>query len=87
MHSLTAIDTALSNDDADLVKIELHSMRGGFALAGATEARYACAHAKKVMTEGGIEAMKAAWPPLERQIECALERLSGVGPSGFGEPV
>ncbi|NTX26321.1 response regulator [Burkholderia pyrrocinia] len=87
LHSLTVLDTALSNDDADLVKIELHSMRGGFALAGATEATDACTRAEKTLTDGGIEAMKAAWPAFERQIECALERLSGAGPRGSCEPV
>ncbi len=87
LHSLTVLDTALSNDDADLVKIELHSMRGGFALAGATEATDACTRAEKTLTDGGIEAMKAAWPAFERQIECALERLSGAGPHGSCEPV
>ncbi|KWD51278.1 hybrid sensor histidine kinase/response regulator [Burkholderia ubonensis] len=80
LHSLTVIGDALSSGDIDRVKVELHSMRGGFALAGDVDASDACAQAERVVAEGGIDAMKAAWPALEAAIGEALERLSGAGP-------
>ncbi|KVU83336.1 hybrid sensor histidine kinase/response regulator [Burkholderia ubonensis] len=79
LHSLAVIDEALSSGEIDPVKIELHSMRGGFALAGDTAARDACARAERTVTEDGIDTMKAHWPAFEAEIECALKRLSGAG--------
>nr|WP_063899187.1 response regulator [Burkholderia ubonensis] len=79
LHSLAVIGDALSSGEIDPVRIELHSMRGGFALAGDTAARDACARAERTVTEDGIDAMKAHWPAFEAEIECALIRLSGAG--------
>ncbi|OJA56415.1 hybrid sensor histidine kinase/response regulator [Burkholderia ubonensis] len=79
LHSLAVIGDALSSGEIDPVRIELHSMRGGFALVGDTAARDACARAERTVTEDGIDAMKAHWPAFEAEIECALKRLSGAG--------
>lgn len=87
LRSLAAIGGALAAGEIDLIKIELHSMRGGFALAGDTEASDVCARAERTVAEDGIKAMKAEWPAFEARIECALERLSGSGPCGSPEPV
>ncbi|WP_063906336.1 response regulator [Burkholderia ubonensis] len=86
LHSLAVIDEALSSGEIDPVRIELHSMRGGFALAGDTAARDACARAERTVTEDGIDAMKAHWPAFEAEIECALKRLSGAGQRESREP-
>nr|WP_198360308.1 response regulator [Burkholderia ubonensis] len=86
LHSLAVIDEALSSGEIDPVKIELHSMRGGFALAGDTAARDACARAERTVTEDGIDTMKAHWPAFEAEIECALKRLSGAGQRESREP-
>ncbi|WP_063902665.1 response regulator [Burkholderia ubonensis] len=86
LHSLAVIGDALSSGEIDPVKIELHSMRGGFALAGDTAARDACARAERTVTEDGIDAMKAHWPAFEAEIECALIRLSGAGQRESREP-
>ncbi|OJA41348.1 hybrid sensor histidine kinase/response regulator [Burkholderia ubonensis] len=72
LHSLAAIESALSSGDADQVKIELHSMRGGFALAGATEARDACARAEQALNDGGLAAMEEIWPWFRSQIAHVL---------------
>ncbi|KVW42721.1 hybrid sensor histidine kinase/response regulator [Burkholderia ubonensis] len=85
-HSLAVIGSALASGDIDPVKIELHSMRGGFALAGDIEAREACTHAERAVTEGGIEAMRAEWPGFDAAIGEALERLSQGGHRESREP-
>ncbi|WP_080408869.1 response regulator [Burkholderia ubonensis] len=86
LHSLAVIGDALSCGEIDPVRIELHSMRGGFALAGDTAARDACARAERTVTEDGIDAMNAHWPAFEAEIECALKRLSGAGQRESREP-
>ncbi|KVW24455.1 response regulator [Burkholderia ubonensis] len=86
LHSLAVIGDALSSGEIDPVRIELHSMRGGFALAGDTAARDACARAERTVTEDGIDAMNAHWPAFEAEIECALKRLSGAGQRELREP-
>ncbi|WP_063901582.1 response regulator [Burkholderia ubonensis] len=86
LHSLAVIGDALSSGEIDPVRIELHSMRGGFALVGDTAARDACARAERTVTEDGIDAMKAHWPAFEAEIECALKRLSGAGQRESREP-
>ncbi|MET3212877.1 UNVERIFIED_ORG: two-component system capsular synthesis sensor histidine kinase RcsC [Burkholderia territorii] len=81
LQSLAAISDALANGDADTLRIELHSMRGGFALAGDVEARDACAGAEHAMRDGGPEALKQVWDSTEDAVRRALERLStGDGP-------
>ncbi|OJB47463.1 hybrid sensor histidine kinase/response regulator [Burkholderia ubonensis] len=86
LHSLAVLGDALSSGEIDPVRIELHSMRGGFALAGDTAARDACARAERTVTEDGIDAMNAHWPAFEAEIECALKRLSGAGQRESREP-
>ncbi|MBR7945626.1 ATP-binding protein [Burkholderia cenocepacia] len=75
LHSLAVIDDALSAGEIDPVKIELHSMRGGFALAGDIEARDASAHMERAASEGGVDALKRRWPAFQKTIEAALDRL------------
>ncbi|KAG8150045.1 hybrid sensor histidine kinase/response regulator [Burkholderia catarinensis] len=77
LHSLATIDDALSNGEADSVRIELHSLRGGFALVGDTEASDACADAERIVAEGGMDALAKAWPACRAALERALERLAG----------
>ena len=79
LHSLAVIRDALSAGEIVPVGNELHSMRGGFALAGDTAASDVCARAEQAVAEGGIEAMNVAWPAFEAAIECALARLRGSG--------
>ncbi|KVW62190.1 response regulator [Burkholderia ubonensis] len=86
LHSLAVIGDALSSGEIDPVRIELHSMRGGFALAGDTAARDACARAERTVTEDGIDTMNAHWPAFKAEIECALKRLSGAGQRESREP-
>ncbi|MGC3029322.1 ATP-binding protein [Burkholderia sp. DN3021] len=78
LRSLAVIDDALSNGEADSIKIELHSLRGGFALAGDTDARDACAHAERTVAEGGMDAFAQAWPACRAVIERTLARLTGM---------
>ncbi|WP_175901405.1 hybrid sensor histidine kinase/response regulator [Burkholderia seminalis] len=78
LHSLEAIDAALLHGDHDCLKGELHSMRGGFALAGDADASDACARGERVLAAGGIDALKPAWPEMRVEVEAALSRLSGV---------
>ncbi|KWN08337.1 ATP-binding protein [Burkholderia ubonensis] len=75
LHSLAVIGDALSAGDIDPVKIELHSMRGGFALAGDIDARDASADMERAASEGGVEALKRCWPAFQKTIEAALDRL------------
>lgn len=73
--SLAAIDEALSIGDGDPVRIELHSMRGGFALAGDMKATDACAEMERALHAGGVTAVKGRWPGFQRAVEQALDRL------------
>ncbi|WP_193101633.1 hybrid sensor histidine kinase/response regulator [Burkholderia sp. Z1] len=76
LRSLTVLENALSNGDADLARIELHSMRGGFAMAGATVARDTCARAERLLNEGGLAALAEIWPSFREVIGNALARLA-----------
>ncbi|WP_175942604.1 hybrid sensor histidine kinase/response regulator [Burkholderia pyrrocinia] len=76
LHSLAAIGDALASGDLDTLRIELHSMRGGFALASDIDARDACARAEHAMRDGGPEALKRVWNSTEAAIRLALGRLS-----------
>ncbi|KFG98610.1 histidine kinase [Burkholderia paludis] len=82
LHSLTAIESALANDRCDLVRIELHSMRGGFALSHATEARDACASAERTLNEGELAAFREIWPSFRGAMERALMALSEARADG-----
>ncbi|VWC77309.1 two-component system sensor histidine kinase/response regulator [Burkholderia lata] len=75
LHSLAAIDAALANSDAEAIRIEFHSMRGGFALAGDVDARDACADKEAAVNAGGVGAVKAGWADFQGAIVLALERL------------
>ncbi|VWB11872.1 two-component system sensor histidine kinase/response regulator [Burkholderia lata] len=77
LRSLAAIEAALSGDDTDSLRVELHSMRGGFALAGDDAARDACAMMEAVMDADGVEAFKLRWPDFRCTMERALERIDG----------
>ncbi|MET1536226.1 hybrid sensor histidine kinase/response regulator [Burkholderia sola] len=79
LRSLAAIDAELPRGHLDTVRIELHSMRGGFALVGDTDARDACAQAEHALSQGGADALRAVWPACRTAIEHALERLAGAG--------
>ncbi|WP_321783910.1 ATP-binding protein [Burkholderia pyrrocinia] len=76
LHSLTVIGDALASGDVDTLRIELHSMRGGFALAGDEEARDACARAEHAMRNGGPEALRDILHSIEDAVRRALGRLS-----------
>ncbi|AKM02527.1 hypothetical protein ABD05_20060 [Burkholderia pyrrocinia] len=76
LYSLAAIGDALASGDADTLRIELHSMRGGFALAGDVDARDACARAEHAMRDGGPKALKRVWDSTEEAVRLALGRLS-----------
>ncbi|VWB25051.1 hybrid sensor histidine kinase/response regulator [Burkholderia metallica] len=85
LHSLAAIGDALASGDVDTLRIELHSMRGGFALAGDVDARDACARAEHAMQEGGPAALTRIWHSVEDAVRLALGRLStgdGTGSDG-----
>ncbi|WP_269501802.1 hybrid sensor histidine kinase/response regulator [Burkholderia sp. IMCC1007] len=76
LHSLATIEAALSNGEAEPVRIELHSMRGGFALAGDVAARDACADLERIAHDGDRNALHAGWPGFRACIEQALVRLA-----------
>ncbi|RQS09803.1 response regulator [Burkholderia sp. Bp9002] len=78
LRSLAAIDDALSSGEADPVRIELHSMRGGFALAGDVAARDACAQMERAVSDGGADGVKVRWLAFRKEIELALVRLAGA---------
>ncbi|WP_175771522.1 ATP-binding protein [Burkholderia ambifaria] len=81
LHSLAAIVDALASGDADTLRIELHSMRGGFALAGDSKARDACASAERAMNDGGLDDVERVWPDVQAAIEQAIDRLRRPGPN------
>ncbi|WP_175761421.1 hybrid sensor histidine kinase/response regulator [Burkholderia anthina] len=79
LRSLALIDDALPRGDIDPVRIELHSMRGGFALVGDTDACDACAQVEHALSRDGAHALMPAWPACRAAIEDALDRLAGSG--------
>ncbi|ABI90702.1 his Kinase A domain protein [Burkholderia ambifaria AMMD] len=78
LHSLAKIDAALLRGDIACVSGELHSMRGGFALAGDVGSSDACAKGERVLAAGGLDALKLEWPEIRVAMEAALSRLAGV---------
>ncbi|KML46896.1 histidine kinase [Burkholderia cepacia] len=74
--SLMIINAALMSGDMDAIKIELHSMRGGFALVRDVVARDACAHAESILRDNGQDALKRTWPSLEEAVTLGLRRLA-----------
>ncbi|VWC65349.1 ATP-binding protein [Burkholderia lata] len=77
LKSMSALTVARSNGDADSMKVELHSMRGGFALAGDAEARDACAKVEGAVAAGGAVALNDLWPDFQDSVDRALARLQG----------
>jgi two-component system, NarL family, capsular synthesis sensor histidine kinase RcsC len=77
LKSMEAIAAARSSGDAGALKVELHSLRGGFALAGDTEARDACAKAEGAVNAGGAAVPDECWSDLQEAIDRALARLQG----------
>ncbi|HDR8967606.1 TPA: response regulator [Burkholderia vietnamiensis] len=84
--SLALIDDALPRGDVERIRVELHSMRGGFALAGDTVAGAACAHAERIFSQGRTAALRAAWPACRAAIERSAERLRAAGSGTGSEP-
>lgn len=84
--SLALIDDALPRGDVERIRVELHSMRGGFALAGDIVAGAACAHAERIFSQGRTVALRAAWPTCRAAIERSAERLRAAGPGAGNEP-
>ncbi|WP_175718572.1 hybrid sensor histidine kinase/response regulator [Burkholderia anthina] len=78
LSSLDTLDAALSRGDADVIAAELHSMRGGFAMAGDTQTRDICAQMERVAKETGLDALKADWPAFQETLRQALARLCGT---------
>ncbi|WP_321859809.1 hybrid sensor histidine kinase/response regulator [Burkholderia cenocepacia] len=76
LHSLAVIEEALSNGDVEPIRIELHSMRGGFALAGDVAASDACAEMERIAYDGDRDALNAGWPGFRACIDQALARLA-----------
>ncbi|RQS19266.1 response regulator [Burkholderia sp. Bp8992] len=77
-HSLAVVEDALARGDVDCLGRELHSMRGGFALAGMVEAGDACARGERRLAEGGVNALLLDWPEARGVVEAALSRLAGT---------
>ncbi|RQV01283.1 sensor histidine kinase [Burkholderia cenocepacia] len=77
-HSLAAIEDALARGDFDSLGRELHSMRGGFALAGMVAASDACARGEHRLAEGGVNALLLDWPEARGVVEDALSRLADI---------
>ncbi|WP_330995006.1 ATP-binding protein [Burkholderia stagnalis] len=75
-HSLAAIEAALASGDTDIVRVELHSMRGGFALVRDVDARDACARAESTLRDDGLDALKRIWSSIEAAVTLALRRLA-----------
>ncbi|HDR8992341.1 TPA: response regulator [Burkholderia vietnamiensis] len=84
--SLALIDDALPRGDVERIRVELHSMRGGFALAGDIVAGAACAHAERIFSQGRTAALRAAWPACRAAIERSAERLRAAGSGTGSEP-
>ncbi|KVL06114.1 hybrid sensor histidine kinase/response regulator [Burkholderia cepacia] len=72
LQSIQSIDAALARGDIPTIGVELHSMRGGFALVGDTEVRDACAAMERVVDS---DAFAANWPDFRHTLERALTRL------------
>ncbi len=75
LKSLAAIGDALATGDLARVKVELHSMRGGFALVGDMAASAACARMERAANEGDIGAVERFWSGFRQEIDAALARL------------
>lgn len=75
-HSLAAIEAALTSGDSETIRVELHSMRGGFALVRDADARDACARAESTLHDEGPDALKRIWPSIEAAVTLALGRLA-----------
>ncbi|VWB45345.1 ATP-binding protein [Burkholderia lata] len=80
LHSLGVLEAALSAGDIASIGVELHSMRGGFALVGDNTARDACAAMEKAAAlDDDLVAFMANWPGFRRSIDDVLTRLADAG--------
>lgn len=77
LHSLDMLEAARSAGDTAAIGVELHSMRGGFALAGDHAACDACAEMEAAAArDDALAAFIANWPGFRREIDAALSRLA-----------
>jgi two-component system capsular synthesis sensor histidine kinase RcsC len=74
--SLAVIAGALPGGEADLIHVELHSMAGGFALAGNDAMTQQCARLERAVKQDGAAAMAATWDAFRAQVEQALGKLA-----------
>ncbi len=74
--SLAVIGGALPGGEADLIHVELHSMAGGFALAGNDVMAQQCARLERAVKQDGAAAMAATWDAFRAQVEQALGKLA-----------
>ncbi|OXH81367.1 hypothetical protein CA831_40205, partial [Burkholderia multivorans] len=70
--SMASLGDAVTRGDVATLRLELHSMRGGFALAGDIDARDACAAMERAVEAGTVD---ANWPAFQQAIARALARL------------
>ncbi|MBJ9942985.1 response regulator [Burkholderia multivorans] len=70
--SMALLGDAAARGDVATLRLELHSMRGGFALAGDADACDACAAMERAVEAGTVD---ANWPDFEQAIARALARL------------
>ncbi|MCO8649251.1 response regulator, partial [Burkholderia multivorans] len=70
--SMALLGDAAARSDVATLRLELHSMRGGFALAGDADACDACAAMERAVEAGTVD---ANWPDFEQAIARALDRL------------
>ncbi len=70
--SMALLDDAAARGDVATLRLELHSMRGGFALAGDADACDACAAMERAVEAGTVD---ANWPDFQHAIARALARL------------
>lgn len=73
--SLAAITNALGQDDRTTVQQELHSIKGGFAMADNVGLRDRIGSVERLGDDGGLTAIRAAWPALRAEIDAALAAL------------
>ena len=80
--SMTSISAALATGDVDTVTRELHSMKGGFALAGNSGMMDRCASMECLARDEELAAVQASWTGLETEILDALKALdeAAAGP-------
>ncbi|MBR8321129.1 MULTISPECIES: hybrid sensor histidine kinase/response regulator [Burkholderia cepacia complex] len=84
LRSLPAIDAALVSGDRQAIRLELHSIRGGFALVGDADAAAACAQMERLEKEADMAELRIRWPAFQDEIRHALARLCDTAYPGAG---